>query len=280
MNLSPVPKEVRLFILIEQTFRIAAGLQEQGRASDADQLYQFILAIKPDHFGSLFQLATIRARSDQLDVAMELFRQAAAADPKSADAMAGLGAVLAVDGRRDEAITCYEKALAIDPDHAGARHALGATLHALGRTAEAIALFERAIAIRPDYAEAHFGLANHSAGRGRAPDALDHYRKVVELQPGRIEAYSNYGQVLQRVGRDATRPSSSTTRRWRSIRTMPMPVSISAGVSFAQSLRGGDRENRKALELDPSTVGRSTASAWSCRRWGVWRRPARATSRS
>ena len=255
MNLSPVPKEVRLFILIEQAFRIAAGLQEQGRAGDADQLYQFILAIKPDHFGSLFQLATIRARADQLEVAMALFRQAAAVDPNSADAMAGLGAVLAVDGRRDEAVVCYEKALAIDANHAGARHALGATLHALGRTEEAIPLFERAIEIRPDYAEAHFGIANILQGVNRLPEDIVHFEKVIALQPRRVEAYNQLGNTLARLGRC----EEAVPQFQNALAVNPDHVDAYVNLGHAYLALNRNEEaiaaNRKVLDLDPTDVG-------------------------
>jgi len=254
MNLSPVPKEVRLFILIEQAFRIAASLQEQGRAGDADQLYQFILAIKPDHFGSLFQLATIRAKSDRIEVAMELFRQAAAVDPNSADAQAGLGAVLAIDGRHDEAIGFYEKALSIDANHVGARHALGAALHAVGRSAEAIPHFEKAIEIRPDYAGAHFGLANLLRALNRVPEAIAHYEKVIALQPRRIEAYSNFGTALARLGRSDE--AVAQFQKALAIKPDHPDTHFNLG-SACLSLNRNEEAiaaNQKAFDLDPTKV--------------------------
>jgi tetratricopeptide (TPR) repeat protein len=255
MNVSTVPKEVRLFIHIEQTFRIAAGLQEQGRAGDAEQLYQFILAINPDHFGSLFQLAKIRALADQPDVAIELFRQAAAVDPNSADAMAGLGAVLAVDGRREEAITCYEKALSIDATHAGARHALGATLQALGRTEQAIFQFEQAIEIRPDYAEAHFGLANILQGVDHIPQAITHYEKVIGLQPRRTEAYNNLGNALRRLGRY----DEAIAQYEKALAINPDFIDVHFNLSYAllslNRVEDAVAQNRKVLDLDPTRVG-------------------------
>lgn len=255
MKLSPVPKEVRLFILVEQAFRIASGLQEQGRAGDADQLYQFILAIKPDHFGSLFQLATSRARADQLEIAMELFRQAAAVDPGSADAMAGLGAVLAVAGRHEEAVDCYEKALAADANHAGARHALGAALHALGRTGEAIPLFERAIEIRPDYAEAHFGFANLLQGVNRVPEAVDHYEKVIALQPRRVEAYNNLGNMLQRLARY----QDAAARYAEALAIDPghLDARFNLGTAYLALNRNEDAiaQNQILVDIDPTMVG-------------------------
>ena len=255
MNLSPVLKEVRLFILVEQAFRIASSLQEQGRAGDADQLYQFILAIKPDHYGSLFQLATIRARSDQLDVAMELFRQAAAVDPNSADAQAGLGAVLAVDGRHDEAIGFYEKALSIDANHAGARHALGATLHTLGRTEAAIPHFERSIEIKPDYAEAHFGFANLLRDVNRVPEAITHYEKVIALQPRRVEAYNQLGNALARLGR--REEAIAQFEKGLAINPDHLDTHLNLGSAYLSLNRNEEAiaANRRVLDLDPTKVG-------------------------
>jgi tetratricopeptide (TPR) repeat protein len=200
-------------------------------------------------------LATIRARGDQLDVAIELFRQASDADPTSADAMAGLGAALAVDGHRDEAITWYEKALSVDADHAGARYALAATLHALGRTEEAIPLFERAIEIRPDYAEAHFGFANLLQSVNRAQEGIPHYEKAIELQPRRIEAYNNLGNALLQLGRG----EEAIAQYQKALEIDPdyLEARFSLGNALLSLNRSEEaiEQNRKIFELDPTKVG-------------------------
>jgi tetratricopeptide (TPR) repeat protein len=254
MNEPQVSREVRLWILIEQAFRITCGLHDQGRPDDADQLYQFILAINPGHFGSLFRLATIRAREGQLDLAMQLFRQAMAVDPNSADAPAGLGAVLTVAGRHDEAIACYERALSIDAEHAGAHNAFGATLHALGRSEEAIPRFERAIAIRPAYAEAHFALANVLQGAGRPLEAINHYEKVISLQPRHTEAYNNLANVLQRLGRF----EEAVTRYGLALAINPDYADASFNLGNALLALNRNEEaiaqNEKVLRLNPMRV--------------------------
>jgi tetratricopeptide (TPR) repeat protein len=185
---------------VERAYQIASGLHNEGRLSEADKLYQFILAVMPGHYGALFRSGTLRARTNQMASAVSMFGRAVAAKP-STDALGALGLALSALGRDDEAFACYRKALAIDPGHAATLHALGIALHKAGRNDEAMASFERAIAVKPDHADAHFMLANILQGRGRLADAMMHYGKVLAVEPRNHAAHNNLGTVLQKFGR-------------------------------------------------------------------------------
>jgi tetratricopeptide (TPR) repeat protein len=191
----------RLSLHIEQAFEIASSLHNEGRFSEADGLYQFILAVTPVHHASLLRLGALRIRDGKMDEAARLYSRAVAARPGSADALGGLGFALAGLGRHDEALACYEKALTIGPQSASIMTAAGISFHQSGQTGEAVALFERAIAVEPDHADAHFNLANILQGGDRPRDAIPHYGKVLSLQPRNYEACNNLATVLQKLGR-------------------------------------------------------------------------------
>ncbi len=207
MTLPAVRNDRQLRVHVEETFQIAWGLHTDGKLCEADRLYQFILAQRPSHYGSLFRLGLLRAQANKMDEAVHLFGRAVAAEPKSADALGWFGIALAALDRHDEALASYQKALSIDPEHAVIHNALGLALRRSGRIEQAIFHFERAIAIKPDFASAHFTLAAILHGLGRISEAATHYQKVVAVQPHNYRAHNDLGIVFNILGRieDAAR---------------------------------------------------------------------------
>jgi tetratricopeptide (TPR) repeat protein len=207
MTLPAVRTARQLRVHVEETFQIAWGLHTDGKLCEADRLYQFILAERPSHYGSLFRLGLLRAQANKMDEAVHLFGRAVAAEPKSADALGWFGIALAALDRHDEALAYYQKALSIDPEHAVIHNALGLALRRCGRIEQAIFHFERAIAIKPDFASAHFTLAAILHGLGRISEAATHYEKVVAVQPHNYRAHNDLGIVFNILGRfeDAAR---------------------------------------------------------------------------
>ena len=57
---------------VEQAFQLASGLHDEARLQEADKLYQFILAVMPTHYDTLFRLGTLRARANQMVAAVHL----------------------------------------------------------------------------------------------------------------------------------------------------------------------------------------------------------------
>jgi tetratricopeptide (TPR) repeat protein len=192
---------MQLRLYAEQAFQIASGLHDEGKLCEADKLYQFILAVMPAHYDSLFRMGMLRARAKRMNDAVHLFSRAIAVKPDSADALAGLGIAFAALDRDDEALACYEKTLSINPEHAVVLNALGTALHKRGLIEQAIAHFERAIATQPDYADAHFALANILQSLDRFGEAMMHYSKVLAVQPRNYAAHNNLATVLQKLGR-------------------------------------------------------------------------------
>jgi tetratricopeptide (TPR) repeat protein len=220
--------------------------------AEADRLYQFILAVMPTHYDSLFRLGTLRTRAKQMSDAIHLLGRAIAVKPDSVDALGGLGIALAALDRHSEAAACYERALSINPKHAVVQNALATTLHKCGRTEQAIAHFERAIAIQPDYVDAHFALANILQGLGRFVEAAMHYNKVLAAQPRNYVAHNNLANVLQKLGR-----FDDAINLYRSALTINPEYShayYNLGCAFLALDRNEDAivESKKALRLDPS----------------------------
>jgi tetratricopeptide (TPR) repeat protein len=252
MTAPVVRNEMQLRVHIEQAFQIASGLHDEGKLREADKLYQFILAVMPAHYDSLFRMGMLRARATQMNDAVRLFSRAIIVKPNSADALAGLGIALSALGRDDEAQACYQKTLSINPEHAVVLNAVGTALHKRGLTEQAIAHFERAVAVQPDYADAHFALANILQSHDRFAEAIMHYNKVLTVQPRNFAACNNLATVLQKLGH--FEEAIKLYRIAFAINPEYADACYNLGTAFLALDRNEDAvaESEKALRLDPS----------------------------
>jgi tetratricopeptide (TPR) repeat protein len=252
MTIPAIGNDMQLHLHVEQAFQIASGLHNEGKSAEADKLYQFILAVMPTHYDSLFRLGTLRVQANQVNDAVRLFSRAVAAKPDSANAFAGLGIALAALDRHHEAAACCQKALSINPEQAWALNALGTAFHRSGQNEQAIAYFQRAIAVQPDYAYAHFALGNILQSRDRLVEAIFHYNKVLQVQPRNYAAHNNLATVLQKFGR-----FDEAIKLYRLALTVK-PDYADAYYNLGTALLALDRnedaieECEKALRLDPS----------------------------
>ena len=89
---------------------------------------------------------------DRGQEALEVYREAVAAQPEDAEAQLRLGqALLSIAGDAEAALPALERARELRPDEARMAGALGLALSALGRTAEAVTAFEAAARLEPQF---------------------------------------------------------------------------------------------------------------------------------
>ncbi|HUI08406.1 MAG TPA: tetratricopeptide repeat protein [Verrucomicrobiae bacterium] len=142
-------------------------LAQQGHVSEAIQIYEDVLRIRPDF----------------------------------AQAHNNLGAALEKIGRRQEAMGQYEQAVHIKPDYALAHYNLGVALGQAGKTQEAILHLKLALQLKPDYAEAHYSLGLAMAHLGRIQEAIGHWQQALRIRPDLVNADYYLGVALEQAGR-------------------------------------------------------------------------------
>jgi len=135
---------------LQERFLRAVQLEENpATISQAMEIYQSILAIRPDHAPALINLGTIHYNLRKYELAEQHYRKATIADPEYALAFFDLGNVL------DE----------------------------MQRLAEATAAYQKAVALVPQYADAHYNLALAYERQGQRRRALRHWLAYVRLDP-------------------------------------------------------------------------------------------------
>jgi len=186
---------------IQQAIDLAVQHHNEGRLSQAENIYQQILEKNPNQPVALHLLGVIAHQMGKNDRAVDLISQALAIRPDFAAAHSNLGLALQDLGELEEAEASYHKALALKPDYAEAHNNLGNALKDLGKLEDAVASYQKALDIRPDYAEAHFNVGNLFQELGKLDDAANGYRRALAINPDYAEANSNLGNALHDLGK-------------------------------------------------------------------------------
>src|SRR5579871_5098703 len=148
-------------------------------------------------------LAAILCAQD-VETAIQGYREYLTAHPDSIEARSNLGAALSRAGRFDEAIAEYQRALTASPDNPVLLLNLGLAYYKSGHFAEAGERFERALSLAPQFKDqVRMLLAS-------CDNLLGQYKKAVELLAPLEGAKSEdqgfnylYGTALLGDGQDA-----------------------------------------------------------------------------
>jgi len=152
-----ISRAIRIKPSAQMHYNLGVALQAQDNLDAAIENYRQAVALKPDYVDAWSNLGSVQQAQDHLDAAVESYRQALALKP-NLSACNNLGSTLNAQGKNDEAIVCYRQALALDPHCVKTWSNLGGTLQSQGKLDEAIAHFRRALEIKPEYSEAHSNL--------------------------------------------------------------------------------------------------------------------------
>jgi tetratricopeptide (TPR) repeat protein len=137
----------------------------------------------------------------QYDRALELFRQAAAADPKDYAAHFQLALAYSMLGRDGDAIPQYKTALELHPGMYEAELNLGLSLMRANHPAEAADQFRAAAEQRPKEFRPSLGLAQALYDTDRFPEAEAAYQKALALDSRSAAAESGLAMSLIRQKR-------------------------------------------------------------------------------
>jgi tetratricopeptide (TPR) repeat protein len=191
---------------------------EKKRWADAQASLSRYVALRPDDFVGLFNLALAYDYDARFDDALRVYAQAEALQPRDPSIKNNVGRIHLKRERFDDAITQFKRALQIDPNFLDARHNLALTLTAKaqatgGNLNDANAEWNRLIASASDQlkkplerderaevvvrlASARAALAENYLKANNYAEAAIEYRLLLRLVPNNIEAMSNLGLAL------------------------------------------------------------------------------------
>jgi len=117
---------------------------DKGEWPEARQTLNGVLAMEPDHPGSLNKLGVCLVEGGDASGAEAMFRRALEVDPEMAQAYSNLGNIELTRGNAAAARDLYLQALKLDPGYSLAHHNLSAAYKRLGQIDKAVAELKKA----------------------------------------------------------------------------------------------------------------------------------------
>ena len=176
---------------IEEVFKLAVKNHQQNKLGVAQDLYNKILKVNPDHSQALNNLANIFEDLGENQKATNCYEKAIEINPNYVDAHYNLGNIFRKLGQIQKAKDCFEKAIEIDPSYVKAHNNLGIIFKDLGENQKAKECFKKTIELNPNYADAHNNLGNIFKSLGENQKAKECFEKAIEINPNYIDAHAN-----------------------------------------------------------------------------------------
>jgi len=152
-------------------------------------------ATQSDKLAALCAQAIASHQAGRLGAAIELYEQILALRPNFSEVHNNRGLALAELDRSDEAVASYARAVAIKPDNPETLCNWGLALAQLERWDEAEAKLRRAVAINPAFAGAHNNLGLILKERGRMAEAHSAIEEAIRLSPKDASYYDNLAAI-------------------------------------------------------------------------------------
>jgi tetratricopeptide (TPR) repeat protein len=172
---------------------------ERFNKQEAATLFGEALKLDEKNAGALLGMALLA--SDGFESrAVEMAKQALAADPKLVEAQELLASLALEDANPEEAVQEADKALAISKEALDAMAIRAAVEILADRPGNS--WLERIAKINPVYGRGHAIIAHHLVLNRRYEEGIEHYRRAIEMEPEFWEARSQMGINLMRLGKE------------------------------------------------------------------------------
>nr|CRH07064.1 putative GT41 : related to UDP-GlcNAc : protein O-b-N-acetylglucosaminyltransferase [Candidatus Magnetococcus massalia] len=186
---------------LEEAFRQAIQLQQQGALDQAEQIYQQILNAAPNHPIVLYYLASVSAqRGDKQQLEKRLYDTLAVV-PEHADAHRSLGTLYTEQGDYARGETHFLRSIKQDPQQAATHSNLGLNLKAQGRLQEAAEQLKRALELDDQTAPLWSVYGSILKAQGELERALQAFKHSIKLDAGQPDTYHNMGLLLHSMGK-------------------------------------------------------------------------------
>jgi tetratricopeptide (TPR) repeat protein len=278
--LGKLPKKRKLGIVV---LSLAVGLSlvlwsvwmQRDTGDDVKRIDTKTVALPSafDHYLKGQELMERWDKNDNLDVAIELFREAAGLDPDFALVFARLAEALRIryaltgdESWLEEAAANAHEAELLNPGLAPVQVALGRVYASQGNHDLAFAAIERAVLIDPNDAAANQAMSRTYENLGRLEDAEASIQKAVALEPDNIMILDGYANFLFYQSR-----FEEAARQWQTvIRLAPDHYAALSNLGSALNESGRTSEAitmyQRAIEIKPtymaySNLGSANAKA-------------------
>jgi len=184
----------------KEAFNLAVQNHQNNNLQDAQNYYQQVLKIDPNHIAALNNLGAIFQRLEENQKAKNCYEKAIEINPNYADVHYNLGNIFKELGKNQKAKDCYEKTIEINPNYLDVHYNLGVIFKDLGENQKAKDCYEKAIEINPNHVGANNNLGVIFQDLGENQKAINFYEKVIEINPKYLDAHNNLGIIFHNLG--------------------------------------------------------------------------------
>ncbi len=169
-------------VLVEARLWLGRALLARGETPGA--IVQLRTAVELSHnVENLVALGGAYERASSLQEALDAYKAAAVADPKSAEPQEKIGQLLAQNGRCDQAIPALQRAIELAPRSSGVRTTLAECTARQGKHEEAVKLYQALLKADPKAVQAYYLLARSLHESRGAAAALPYYERAAREDP-------------------------------------------------------------------------------------------------
>jgi len=201
--------DLKTLLPIQNKLRSANQLFNQKKYREARELYEQVLASRPDDIGSYAHLADTWHYLRQPQTAVNILHQGLQRKPDSMELKSKLGVFLTEINRYDEAVVLLKEVLAADAGDSSNWNYLGVAFFRMKNFIKANEAYEKALALDPQNAMAYANLGSLYLARFVAAKdesvrvkAVSAFNKAIELDAKSVAAYNGRGAACKFVGQD------------------------------------------------------------------------------
>ncbi len=140
--------------------------------------------------------------ADKVDEAIVEWRETLRLAPQTAQAHHLLGIAFRDQKDHVQAVAAFQQALRLEPDNATAHVHLARAFEVLGKEQDAFNTYQKALQLVPSAPYVHNRLGYILAGREDWQGAANAWYQTIQLAPHYAYAYANYGEALEKMGRE------------------------------------------------------------------------------
>ncbi len=185
---------------IKLIFNSAFQNHQGGQLSQAEALYQQVLAQQANHVDALHLLGLIYHQSNRTTLGLALIEKAISISPDYA-MYNNLANILREQKNYSAAIKAYQQSIALNPNYAEAYNNLGVAYLDTHEYSLALEYLYKSIALKPDYAEAYSNIGNVYQAEYKLELAISFYQQAIGLNDNNPDFYNNLGTILKKLTR-------------------------------------------------------------------------------
>lgn len=204
-------------------------------------------------------MAATYAMSNNIELAMEHYKQVTLLAPRRATAFVNLGALCNRIGDHAKAVEMCRKAVQIDRKSADGYYNLGIAHRKLNQLPLALPAYREAIRINPQMVVAHQNLGNVFLEMGNAREAISSFKKALEIDPEFVKAKIGLekAELLKVQGKTAFTPFGRLVDAEKVQSQQAAVLEVSKLSSLTEEEREEDHHMLKVLDRSIARAARN-----------------------